>query len=164
MINVQRELKEKGNNYRAFEILNLGKYQRQYYIGINQKLKEQKFIDLILAAYKAEKVQGFETFVGQKAGRMVAVAPINMQLGRDYVATMVKEAVEKSISRIDILAFEYEMGLTPHVQEEAKQKGVDLALKIIPPEVFDKRAVEKDQVKFYDVAYIEISRITINDQ
>jgi DNA modification methylase len=156
MINVQRELKEKGNNYRAFEILNLGKYQRQYYIGINQKLKEQKFIDLILAAYKAEKVQGFETFVGQKAGRMVAVGPINMQLGRDYVATMVKEAVEKSISRIDILAFEYEMGLTPHVQEEAKQKGVDLALKIIPPEVFDKRAVEKNQVKFYDVAYIEI--------
>jgi len=156
MIKVQRQMKTDGKDYRAFEILNLGKYQRQHYIGTNQKLKEQKFIDLILAAYKAEKIQGFETFIGQKAGRMVAVGPINMQLGRDYVETMVKEAIEKSISRVDILAFEYEMGLTPHVQEEAKQKGVDLALKIIPPEVFDKRAVEKGQVKFYDVAYIEV--------
>lgn len=156
MISVQRQLKSEGKDYRAFEILNLGKYQRQHYIGTNQKLKEQKFIDLILAAYRAEKIQGFETFVGQKAGRMVAIGPINMQLGREYVETMVKEAIEKSISRVDILAFEYEMGLSPHAQEEAKQKGVDLALKIIPPEVFDKRAIEKNQVKFYDVAYIEV--------
>lgn len=167
MINVQRELKVDGKDYRAFEILNLGKYQRTYYFDIHNAIdvisasqqrsrKQQEFIDLILEAYKAEKIQGFETFVGQKAGRMVAVGPINMQLGRDYVETIVKEAIEKSISRIDILAFEYEMGLTPYVQEEAKQKGVDLALKLIPPEVFDKRTIEKNQVKFYDVAYIEV--------
>ncbi|MDO8591668.1 MAG: site-specific DNA-methyltransferase [bacterium] len=156
MVNVQRRMKADRKDYRAFEILNLGKYQRQHYVGANQKLKEQKFIDLILEAYRGEKLQGFETFVGQKVGRMIAIGPINMQLGRDYVETIVKEALEKSISRVDILAFEYEMGLTPHVQEEAKQKGVDLALKIIPPEVFDKRAVEKNQVKFYDVAYIEV--------
>lgn len=156
MINVQRQLKTENKKYRAFEILNLGKYQRQHFIGTNQKLKEREFVDLILAAYKAEKIQGFETLVGQKAGRMVAIGPINMQLGRDYVEMIVKEAIEKSISRVDILAFEYEMGLTPHAQEEAKKKGLDLALKLIPPEVFDKRAVEKDQVKFYDVAYIEV--------
>lgn len=157
MINLQRQLKKEGKSYRAFEILNLGKYQRQHYLGdSNQKLKEQEFIDLILSAYKAEKVQGFETFLGQKAGRMISVGPLNMQLSRDYFDTIVKEALEKSISRVDILAFEFEMGLSPHAQEEAKQKGVDVALKTIPPEVFDKRAVEKGQVKFYDVAYIEV--------
>lgn len=41
--------------------------------------------------------------------------------------------------------------------EEAKQKGIDLAPKTIPPEVFDKRAVEKGQVRFHDVAYIEVT-------
>jgi DNA modification methylase len=156
MINLQRQFKKEGRDYRAFEILNLGKYQRQHYLGDNQKLKSQEFIDLILAAYKAEKIQGFETLLGQKAGRMIAVGPFNMQLGRNYVEKIIKEAIEKSISRIDILAFEFEMGLAPHIQQEAKQKGVDLALKIIPPEVFDKRAVEKGQVKFYEVAYIEV--------
>lgn len=40
---------------------------------------------------------------------------------------------------------------------EAKQKGIDIAPKTIPPEVFDKRAVEKGQVRFFDVAYIEVT-------
>ena len=39
--------------------------------------------------------------------------------------------------------------------DEARQKGIDLAPKTIPPEVFDKRAVEKGQVRFFDVAFIE---------
>ncbi len=35
--------------------------------------------------------------------------------------------------------------------------GIDFAPKTIPPEVFDKRAVEKGQVRFHDVAYIEVT-------
>jgi site-specific DNA-methyltransferase (adenine-specific)/adenine-specific DNA-methyltransferase len=49
------------------------------------------------------------------------------------------------------------MGLFPAVLEEAKQKGIDLAPKTIPPEVFDKRAVERGQVRFQDVAFIEVT-------
>jgi site-specific DNA-methyltransferase (adenine-specific)/adenine-specific DNA-methyltransferase len=57
---------------------------------------------------------------------------------------------------VDVLAFEFEMGLFPAVLDEARHKGIDLAPKAIPPEVFDKRAVEKGQVRFHDVAYIEV--------
>ena len=42
---------------------------------------------------------------------------------------------------------------------EMKSHGIDLQFKVIPREVFDKRAVEKGQVKFYDVAYIEVKPI-----
>lgn len=69
------------------------------------------------------------------------------------------ECREKRISRVDILAFEFEMGLFPNIQEEAKAKGIDMALKYIPREVFDKRAVEKNQVVFHDVSYIELKPI-----
>ena len=48
------------------------------------------------------------------------------------------------------------MGLFPNIQEEAKSKGIDLALKYIPWEVFDKRAIEKKQIVFHDVSYIEV--------
>lgn len=48
------------------------------------------------------------------------------------------------------------MGLFPNVLDEAKAKGVDIAAKYIPAEVFDKRAVEKNQVVFHDVAAIEV--------
>ncbi len=168
MIAVQRKLKDQGKDYRAFEILNLGKYQRQHYIQKNytsqdeathaalQASKEREFISLTLQAYKAEPIQGSHEFAGQKAGRMVAVGPIDMPIARDGIEEIVKSAIHSGYSRIDVLAFEFEMGLAPYVQEEAKERGVDLALKTIPPEVFDKRAVEKGQVKFYDLAYIEV--------
>ena len=39
MISVQRELKSAGKDYRAFEVLNLGKYERPHYIGVNPDLR-----------------------------------------------------------------------------------------------------------------------------
>ncbi|MCZ2123671.1 MAG: site-specific DNA-methyltransferase [Anaerolineales bacterium] len=170
MIGVQRALKKAGKDFRAFEILNLGKYERAHYIGVNLNLREEEqkkqieqrekdFIALILKAYRAEALENFKTFHGKKAGRMVAVGPVNLPVTRLFVEEIILECREKRISRVDILAFEFEMGLFPNVQEEAKSKGIDLALKYIPREVFDKRAVEKNQVVFHDVSYIEVKPI-----
>ena len=57
---------------------------------------------------------------------------------------------------MDILGFEFEMGLFPNVLDEAKAKGIDIAPKYIPADVFDKRAVDKNQVVFHDVSFIEV--------
>lgn len=170
MIGVQRELKRAGKDYRAFEILNLGKYERQHFIGVNPNLREEEkqkqlaqkekdFVSLILGAYKAEAFDGFKTFHGKKSSRLVAIGPINLPVSRLFVESVISEAVEKSITKIDILAFEFEMGLFPKVQEEAKGRGIDLSLKYIPRDVFDKRAIEKGQVVFHDVSYIEVKPI-----
>ena len=175
MIQVQRELKAGGKDFRAFEILNIGKYERAHYIGVNMNLREEErqkqleqkekdFISLILKAYKSETVENFKCFQGKKAGRFVAVGPINLPVTRLFVEEVILECQEKRISRIDILAFEFEMGLFPRVQEEARSKGIDLALKYIPRDVFDKRAIEKNQVIFYDVNYIEVKPIVKNKQ
>jgi hypothetical protein len=101
-------------------------------------------------------VENFKCFHGKKAGRVVAVGPVNLPVTRLYVEEVILECREKRISRVDVLAFEFEMGLFPNIQTEAKEKGIDLALKYIPREVFDKRAVEKNQVVFHDVSYIEV--------
>ena len=167
MIGVQRELKAAGKDYRAFEILNLGKYERQHFIGVNTNLREEEqakqlkkkeadFLALILRAYRAEATDGFLTFQGKKAGRLVAVGPVNMPVTRLFVEEIILECRKKQITRVDILGFEFEMGLFPAVQNEAKEKGIDLAMKYIPADVFDKRAVEKNQVVFHDVAAIEV--------
>ncbi len=167
LIGVQRQLKAEGKDYRAFEILNLGKYERQHYIGVNPNLreaeqqkqleeKEAAFLDLILRAYRAEKTEGFATFHGKKAGRLVAVGPVNLPVTRLFVEEVILECRQKHITRVDILGFEFEMGLFPNVLDEARAKGIDIAPKYIPAEVFDKRAVEKNQVVFHDVAVIEV--------
>lgn len=94
-------------------------------------------------------------FDGKKAGRLVAIGPINLRVGRLFVEEVITECRKRGASRADILAFEFEMGLFPAILDEAKRKGIDIAPKIIPPEVFDKRAVDKGQVRFSDVAYVE---------
>lgn len=167
MIDVQRQLKKDGKDYRAFELLNLGKYERQHYIGVNPNLREEErrkqivekeaaFLNLILRAYQAEKVENFTGFHGKKAGRLVAVGPVNLPVTRLYVEEIILECRKKHITRVDILGFEFEMGLFPNVLDEARAKGIDIAPKYIPAEVFDKRAVDKNQVVFHDVAYIEV--------
>ena len=167
MIGVQREMKKAGKGFRALEILNLGKYERQHYIGVNMNLREEQkqqqlaqkgtdFVKLIAMAYKAEPIQNFKTFVAKKAGRLIAVGPINHPASRLFAEEVIKECLQNHFTKVDVLAFEFEMGLFPKIQQDAKDKGIDLALKYIPREVFDKRAVEKNQVQFHDVSYIEV--------
>lgn len=167
MIGVQRGLKAEGKDYRAFEILNLGKYERQHYVGVNPNLREEQrqkqleekeaaFLDLILRAYRAERTDGFASFHGKRAGRLVAVGPVNMPVSRLFVEEIILECRKKHITKVDILGFEFEMGLFPNVLDEARDKGIDIAPKYIPADVFDKRAVEKNQVVFHDVSFIEV--------
>ena len=79
-----------------------------------------------------------------------------MPVSRLFAEQVVAECVEKGITQADLLAFEFGMGLFPSIQDEASSKGVDLVLKHIPKEVFDKRAVDRGEAKFYDVAYIDV--------
>jgi DNA modification methylase len=202
LIGVQRERKAADKTYRAFEILNLGKYERQAFMdmralpsedsgsrlngaslvnpdaetlrsGAREGLREESkraiaaakdaaFVDLILKAYKAEKVENLRVFHGKKAGRMVVTGPVNLPVTRLFVEEVILECRQKRITKVDLLGFEFEMGLFPNVLDEAKSKGIDIAPKYIPAEVFDKRAVEKDQVVFHDVAAIEVKPLVKN--
>ena len=166
LIQVQRERKESGKPFHAFEVLNLGRYERQAYLNVGGRLtgqqkeqalaqKEREFRDLILRAYKAQPLEGESFFHGKNAGRLVVVGPINLPVGRLFVEEVIIECRKRGASRVDVLAFEFEMGLFPAVLDEAKQKGIDLVPKTIPPEVFDKRAVEKGQVRFHDISFVE---------
>lgn len=166
LIQVQRESKDAGKSFRAFEVLNLGRYERQAYLNVGGRLsgarreqalaqKEREFRDLILRAYRAEPLEGESFFHGKNAGRLVVIGPINLPVGRLFVEEVITECRKRGASRVDMLAFEFEMGLFPAVLDEARQKGIDLTPKQIPPEVFDKRAVEKGQVVFFDISFIE---------
>ena len=170
MIQVQRELKEQGKSYRAFELLNLGKYERRYFLNVNLDLPEQEqkkqlelkheeYINLILEGYKAKRVHGLKVLHGQKGERFVHIGPVDFPVTKAVINDIYEECKEKLITNVDVLGFEFEMGLLPYVQQEMKSVGVDLRLRNIPREIFDKRAVEKGQVKFYDAAYIEAKPI-----
>jgi len=64
LIGEQRELQASGKNFRAFELLNLGKYERQFFMDDltngKRKAKEDLYVDLILKAYKAKRITSCE--------------------------------------------------------------------------------------------------------
>lgn len=166
LLGVQRQLKKEGKPYRAFEVLNLGRYERQHFVGVNENLREEEkqkqlaaketaFLELILKAYKAETLENSPPFHGKRNGRMVVVGPVNLPVTRLFVEEIILESRKRRVSRVDILGFEFEMGLFPDYLAEARSKGIDIMPKYIPAEVFDKRAVDRGQIVFHDVAYIE---------
>jgi adenine-specific DNA-methyltransferase len=166
LIAAQRELKAEGKPYRSFEILNLGKYERQWFAGIDPMLpdserahmaagKEARYVALILQAYQAQSVEQSPPFHGVKAGAMVVVGPVDAPVTEATVDEAVNAARGMNVGRVDVLGFEFEMGLAPQLVEKARAKGVAVALRWIPKDVFDTRAVKAGQVAFYDLAYVE---------
>jgi DNA modification methylase len=167
LIGVQREMKTGGKPYCSFEVLNLGKYERQFFFGVpanippeqQEKLldaKHEKYVDLILEGYSAQRVEGHRYLYGKKAGRFVHVGPLSVPVTKTLVEDVFEECRRNMITQVDVLGFEFEMGLVPHIKDELCRQGVDIRLRYIPREAFDKRAVEKGQVKFYDVSYVQI--------
>ena len=173
LIQVQRELKKENKSYHAFEVLNLGKYERQHFFGIpaglpkkeQEKLfeqKQEKYIALILDGYNATRTTGYKMLHGKKAGRFVHVGPLSYPVTKTLIDEIFEECKNNLITQVDVLGFEFEMSLTgdkSYIKEELREKGVDIRLRYIPQDIFDKRAVDKKQVKFFDVAYLQAKSI-----
>jgi DNA modification methylase len=166
LIAVQRDLAKSGNGFRAFEILNLGGYERAHQVGIDVSIeadenkvqaaiKRDEFIDLVLSAYGATKSDQLSPFSGSKGGTAILIGSIDAAVTQDQVQEAIDTALSVGISRIDILGFEFEMGISPAMSDSAKEQGLTLTIRYIPNEVFDKRAIAKNQIKFFEAGYVE---------
>jgi len=154
MIQVQRDKKENEEDFRSFEIYSIGSY------SIKDEKKEDEFRELVLQAYKAEKLNN-SVFTGKKGSTYIAIGPQDLPCSRDFVDDMVQECINQGAVNLDVLSFEFGMGVVPEAQEEALSKGVKLSLKYIPREVFDKRAVESNAVRFSEVGFLDVDIKTL---
>jgi len=166
LISIQRSASMTGQSFRAFEILNLGGYERAHQVGIDPSLsdeeknlqaviKREEFVDLILTAYGAQKSDQLAPFSGSKGGTAILIGGIDSAVTQDQVQQAIETALSVGISRVDVLGFEFEMGISPAMSDAAKEQGLTLTVRYIPNEVFDKRAIAKGQVKFYEAGYVE---------
>jgi len=147
-----------------FEVLNLGKYERRHW-QMNVLNGEQDdgskavtdYLRFIVTLYHAEPVQGYAHLHGQKGGRRVHVGATDAAVTRDEVMSAVRECQANRFTALDVLGWEWEMGLHDTIRDEARRLGVDLRLLNIPREVMDKRAVAAGDVHFYELAYLKTS-------
>lgn len=147
-------------NCKPFEILNIGKYERQYWqtFHFGKKTPEQtlaEYIGFILKLYKAEALPGSPYIHGKKGNKLVHIGGVDAPVTHSDIQQALEETRRMKQKELVVLGWEWEMGLHDVVEQEAEKAGVHLTLLCIPREVMDKRAVDAGDVQFFELAYLE---------
>jgi adenine-specific DNA-methyltransferase len=149
---------------KPFEILNLGKYERQYWQGMTfgeqgTHVTEQalyEYLAFMLKLYGAQPVPGLTHLHGKKGKAMVHIGAVDAPVTIDEIDTAIAECVQCRQTELHVLGWEWEMGLYDLMIPEAKKRGVKLLLLQIPREVMEQQAVDKGDIQFFELAYLEV--------
>jgi hypothetical protein len=74
----------------------------------------------------------------------------------DEINACIEECLAVKQTELHVLGWEWEMGLANLMVEEAKHRGVKLLLLNIPREVMEQQAVDKGDIRFFEVAHLEV--------
>lgn len=152
--------KEYGKKSNSFEILNLGRYERQYWKNTNFNSKDSleayyEYISFILKLYSAEPISGSQVVHGKKLNTLVYIGSIDLPVTINEVTNAIEETKKMGQKELHILGWEWEMGLNDAIEEIAKGKDINLKLRIIPNEVLEKQAIDRGDIKFFELAYFK---------
>jgi DNA modification methylase len=155
-------------NVRPFVIQNLGKYERQVWqtaeFGSDTTTKIRSYVNFILNLYSAQSLNGYIWLHGIKGKRMIHVGAVDSPVSPVDVGQIVAE-FKRSIGRgehapkttgVDILGWDFAFELNELAKQQAAQAGVDIRFLRIPIEVLDKRAVEQGDVRFFELASLNV--------
>lgn len=145
---------------KPFEILNIGKYERQYWQTVNfgKKTPEQsmaEYIAFVLKLYKAEALPGSAYIHGKKGNKLVHIGGVDAPVTFGDIQHALEETRRMKQKELVVLGWEWEMGLHDVVEQEAEKAGIKLHLLSIPREAMDKRAVDAGDIQFFELAYLE---------
>ena len=137
---------------RPFEVQNLGSYERKYWQlpGSDNYDSVAEYVSFILDLYEARpSLHQHRLLHGVKDGRAVHVGPTDAPVTREVIEAAIQEADDAGFARLDVLGWEFEMGIYPNVTE----KGIHCYR--IPREVLDKRNVDAGGIHFFELSVAE---------
>jgi adenine-specific DNA-methyltransferase len=155
LIELQRKLHDDGKPYRAFDVYNLGRYERQWWQKDRLKGAEEEHRRVVLEFFKAEVLTSPPSPLlhGRKAGAFCHVDGIDGLFTRDE-ARAVAEAVAAAGGReVYCLAWEFEMELRQHCLALEAEFKVKMKLVPIPREIMEKN--RKSPPPFLEMAVLE---------
>ncbi len=154
IIELQRKLHEEGKPYRAFDVYNLGRYERQWWQKERLKGADEEHRKVVLGFYKAEVLPNpIGPLHGRKGQALVHVDAIDGILTRDEVRKVAVAAREAGAKEVHCLAWEFEMDLRMICHELEASEGVKIRLIPIPREIMEKN--RKEPPPFLEVATLE---------
>ena len=152
-----------------FEILNLGRYERQYWQGVTFADRDKmpteetlyQYLAFVLRLYGAQPVPGLAHLHGKKAGALVHVGAVDAPVTIDEINSALDECAALKQKELHVLGWEWEMGLagletSGLMHGIARDKGVKLVLLQIPREVMEHHVAAEGDVKFFELAYLKL--------
>jgi adenine-specific DNA-methyltransferase len=141
----------------------LGKYERQYWQGVTfgekgKGVTEQALFEyyaFVLRLYGAQPVAGLAHLQGKKGRALVHIGAVDAPVTIDEINLAIDECAKLKQAELHVLGWEWEMGLYDLMVAEAKRRGVKLLLLQIPREVMEQQAVDKGDISFFELAYLE---------
>ena len=153
--------KKYGKPARPFEILNLGKYERQFWQvkAFNRKDEKQalyEYLAFILKLYGAEPIAGSSHIHGKKGNALIYVGAVDSPVTIQEVNDAMRDCKEMEQKELHVLGWEWEMGLNDAIEKIAKQEGIKLKPRCIPMDILDPEAVRKGDIRFFELAYFKV--------
>ena len=162
LIELQRKLHGEGKPYRAFDVYNLGRYERQWWqkerfdkLTANGISPDEEHRKVVLEFFKAEVLQNAPSPLihGRKAGAFCHVDGIDSIFDRNEAREVAKAAAQAGAKECYVLAWEFEMDLRLTTAALEKELGVKLMLIQIPREIMEKN--RKNPPPFLEMAVLE---------
>lgn len=139
-----------------FVVANLGRYERQVWQQATTGEAIKAYLDFVVQLYGAAPVTGFQHIHGAQGATAVHVGAVDSPVSLAEIKDALDEAASGGYPALDVLGWEFEMGLHELVQDVARGAGTVLRLRRIPREVMDPRAVAAGEVVFHELAYVEL--------
>jgi adenine-specific DNA-methyltransferase len=155
MIEVQRQLFSEQKPYRAFDVYNLGRYERQWWQKERLKGADDEHRSIVLAFYRAEVLTRAPSPLlhGRKGPAFVHVDSIDSILTLDELKPVVEATAAAGAKEVHCLAWEFEMELKHNTEALEHEYKVKVRLFRIPREVMEKnRRPGVDSVPFFEMA------------
>ena len=154
LIDLQRRLQADGQPYRAFDVYNLGRYERQWWQRERLQGFDRDHRRVVLGFYRADPLANPTAWLhGRKGGAFVYVDSIDSLLTREEVRAVARAAREAGGKEVHCLAWEFEMDLRMVCQEIEASEEVRIRLITIPREIMEKNRTAPPP--FFEVAVLE---------
>jgi len=157
LIELQRKLHEDKKPYRAFDVYNLGRYERQWWQKESLKNADEEHRRVVLEFFRAEVLSPGAVpsplIHGRKGPALCHVDGIDSIFTRIEAKEVAKAFAQAGAKECYCLAREFEMDLNLTTAALEKELGIKLKLIQIPREIMEKN--RKSSPPFLEMAILE---------
>lgn len=157
MIEVQRQLHAEGKPYRAFDLYNLGRYERQWWQQEALKGADEEHRRVVLEFFRAEMLEAGKAshplIHGRKGRALCHVDGIDGIFTAAEAREVAKAAAAMGAKELCCLAWDFEMNIHQRLEAIRAEMGIDLRIYRIPREIMEKN--RKGPPPWLEVAVLE---------